>query len=488
MKMKIIGILIIVFLNSHSANAQNSYDYHELYKMYKETGVYPLVIDLKTGRTTEPKILKIKKSDTAQKDYKWKKYKYKNVYPKINEKFQIIWRNLDTSRLKIETYVTFENKNIENAAMFQKYTNAESVKTISEDKSTKSSGEVKTQVVINDTVSSKQVENRSDNNSNYESLAGFKVDSTKISRYNIDSLNLWGLNRVKNFIQNFDTTTNKHKFFLEKELDITNSLNEMKELWKDIHWYQNTILPNVKTNWNKSVEVRDQIIDSLLKITSSSKVLAVLDSSKSKNYIVESNLDFQIQNYDITHISYKVKDKKTNQVVDFREKFILNKSGFKVDFSVGFVANRLIDEKYKIIYSNVDTTHQTKIVAQPSSKAGVGFGILAHGYWRTGRRTNYGISSGFSVNTNNQVTNFMLGGSLLLGLEQRLVISFGASLGRIKTLSKSQYEVGKVYHKDVLKIDENLEYLELMQLKPFLSITYNISNLIDKKSNPIRFD
>jgi hypothetical protein len=221
-------------------------------------------------------------------------------------------------------------------------------------------------------------------------------------------------------------------------------------------------------------------IDSLAALVNT---VSILDTTK--KYSVSSALDFQIPNYDITQISYEIKNIRTNVLLDNREKAFLNKGGFKVDFSIGFVANKLVDDVYKIINPNLNTDTITRIVALPKSQFGLGFGIFAHGYVRSGRRFNLAGSSGFAFNANNQILNFMAGVSALFGMEQRIVVTGGVALGKAKELPSSVYRINEDYNSKILKNNADLNYTERMKTKIFISVSYNISNLLQNKSSKI---
>lgn len=170
-------------------------------------------------------------------------------------------------------------------------------------------------------------------------------------------------------------------------------------------------------------------------------------------------LPVQIENADLsifTFHSFK-RGKKTG---DFKYTFF-NKGGFKIDFSSGLFAHGLIDKKYAFGNSRtkIDTTHsyipvwdkvnnltvmkdsisgftarsERQIFRGSGENFNIGLGVLLHAYTRWGKRINGGISIGGIID--NQSTIKYTGGvSLLLGREQRLILTGGVALGKIKKL------------------------------------------------------
>lgn len=174
-----------------------------------------------------------------------------------------------------------------------------------------------------------------------------------------------------------------------------------------------------------------------------------------KGYQINSFLPFQVKNMDVTQVTFHA-FRKGSSIGSSTFEF-LNAGGFKIDFSMGLVATGLIDHKYIAqTVSVVDTTYKidvdrkrvidtltivnkNKVLRSDEGNFSIGIGLLSHTYFRTGKRINIGLTSGFTIN-NNAATNYLLGGSLLLGSEKRMVLSGGWAWGKVKRLENSLTE------------------------------------------------
>jgi len=110
-----------------------------------------------------------------------------------------------------------------------------------------------------------------------------------------------------------------------------------------------------------------------------------------------------------------------------------------------------------------------------------GIALLAHAYSRSGKFANYGLTSGLSFNLNNQNLNYMFGGSLLLGEDQRFIISLGVTAGRVKELVK-YYNVGQEIPITELPLTSQVPTVEKLKATWFLSLTYNLGISDAKKT------
>ncbi len=195
----------------------------------------------------------------------------------------------------------------------------------------------------------------------------------------------------------------------------------------------------------------------------------------------------QVENKDVTKIKFELN--RGGQIPETFTYDFLNRGGFKVDFSVGFFLTGLRDQN--IVMQNVkssDTTFYTqnfqktdsildikdvsknRIVVENNGDFRVGLGALSHFYWRTGRRHNWSITTGILIDNDSNV-NYALGGSLILGLEQRLLLSAGGVAGKVKRLPNI-YTVGQILESNISSISP----IQVWDWSWFFGITYNFGS------------
>lgn len=107
------------------------------------------------------------------------------------------------------------------------------------------------------------------------------------------------------------------------------------------------------------------------------------------------------------------------------------------------------------------------------------FGALIHMYWRSSLPLNFAISPGLSTTTNFDGLNFHLGGSVLIGRDERLALTLGLTLREVKILDKN-YTIGNQYISSKLP-----EMPPTVKMFPkagwFFSLTYNLSSIGSNK-------
>jgi len=203
------------------------------------------------------------------------------------------------------------------------------------------------------------------------------------------------------------------------------------------------------------------------------------DSDNNKVFLNANKKDLifvplQIPNKDITYIY--LEGFKGNKRVYERPFILHNRGGFKVDFSAGFMTSFLRNNSYVLkdtILSEEDSDGvqeeitNKKIIRSDEGDFFVGIGVLAHFYKRWGKRLNGSLSTGFMLNTDSQV-NYLFGISSILGLEQRLVLSGGLSVGRVTDLS-SLFEEGDLISSDISVLPER----NVWRTGLFIGVSYN---------------
>ena len=124
-----------------------------------------------------------------------------------------------------------------------------------------------------------------------------------------------------------------------------------------------------------------------------------------------------------------------------------------------------------------------KIKQNSNGKNNISFGILAHGYLRTGEYFSPGISSGFTYTPTSKNLSFLIGASALLGRKQRLVLTSGIAFSKIKELAF--FQTDKFYQQNILNPNTigDLPTVEKTISSWFFGLSYNLSIVNNGKSS-----
>ncbi|MCC6817170.1 MAG: hypothetical protein IT267_12215 [Saprospiraceae bacterium] len=173
-------------------------------------------------------------------------------------------------------------------------------------------------------------------------------------------------------------------------------------------------------------------------------------------------LSFRVEDFDYTNIKVIVSTDSMNKqerIYKFR-----NHGGIKFDVSTGFMGTNVRDRSYIL----VDSANSTNKVTQERSSAfRGGMCLLAHLHSRNHCNWNFGGTIGFELNQDTKLS-YIAGGSILLGRDQKFVISLGGLMSKVDRLSKAYY-LGQ-------RVDKSLTVLptvKVWKLGWFCSISYN---------------
>lgn len=189
----------------------------------------------------------------------------------------------------------------------------------------------------------------------------------------------------------------------------------------------------------------------------------------------------QIENED--QFKWAVNFYKGKNVAASRNYYQMIKGGIKIDFSTGFAFNSLIDKKYAIQYDLADAADDdvttkvdaAKIVELKQGKYLVDIGLMAHVYPRTGSRFNIGGNTGVVIRNGSNV-KYLLGGSIMLGYEQRFIISGGVIGGNVDVLDQTYDNLLNTYvtKAKLTSISSSVPTMKSWQFGSYLAITYNL--------------
>ncbi|MGA0558747.1 hypothetical protein ACO2Q8_18965 [Larkinella sp. VNQ87] len=157
------------------------------------------------------------------------------------------------------------------------------------------------------------------------------------------------------------------------------------------------------------------------------------------------------------------------------------RKGWKADFSVGSnfsVGYEARDERYYLKPTSDGKGALTRGANSNFLRPGVA--AMLHAYQRTGKSYAAGIMMGVGAGfkeENALTAAYYLGGSLVLGKTERLMINGGVSFLQVNRL-KAGYIRGDDYPIDSTKIDDLTE--KVLRPSLFLGISYNITNRVER--------
>ena len=169
-------------------------------------------------------------------------------------------------------------------------------------------------------------------------------------------------------------------------------------------------------------------------------------------------LDFNGKNIDVVQFELKRhhKHSKENKIDVYEPYNIWIKGGFKIDVSAGAFITSLVDGKYSISNkTNIDNqgneeTYQI-ITHDNPGRFQYGFGSLINISPRLGQAWVKPTLNVGALFTSDQKFQFLLGGGLVLGKEQRIILHGGLSMGAITSIAdnfkadgQSRYNLGEV--------------------------------------------
>ncbi len=213
-----------------------------------------------------------------------------------------------------------------------------------------------------------------------------------------------------------------------------------------------------------------------------------------KNYRRIGFMPFQIKNMDVTKLTLTAY--RNRQSVGTSSFEFLNKGGFKIDFSLGFMGTGLVNYKYitqtlnladttyklgkegivmedkKAVIDTVRFLNKNKILRSNEGDFRFGMALLSHAYIRTGERLNVGLTTGFMLD-NNINAAYLLGGSVMLGSERRWVLSGGWAVGKVKRLEDGLSE-GKIIPIVSGQSNNGIVMKDQSNNSWFFSVTYNL--------------
>lgn len=203
---------------------------------------------------------------------------------------------------------------------------------------------------------------------------------------------------------------------------------------------------------------------------------AMLKSFESKFFFASAVYtlpkDIQGKNIDAIEFTIKRVNKKTNKEDASYGKYnVWINGGVKIDISAGVFLTSLYDKEYdgRDVDSN---TGPKQIVLKKQGNYDFAFGSTINTNFRMNSWIQPQINFGF-IFTQNQKFQFILGGGLILGREERWILSGGLSMGVVDRLANG-FREGQAYD---FGTNGEIPMVKQFKFGHFIGITYNLSKV-----------
>lgn len=392
---------------------------------------------------------------------------------KVNDWVQLVVTNIPEAKdsMVFQAEVEFGNGHLEMGDRFGTYINPKSATAESEDVPKKANQEqVKEQVekayeeakgeVLREMEEAEPMSKQVESLNTYNALLKIKAGDDWVGKTKINNItDLYKKFKLNSSTIKRDLEIGVAENFIRKYAQFPGA----KAAMDDIAWQK--YLVDIH---QKNMVATEMVVDSITKVYAA-KVDSLLAHSKTSNGAYYF-MPFKVQNFDNTSINVQFLNKETltpqNLIIPY-----INKSGFKLDFSTGFVFNTIYDKEYVIV--NAANDHVQIRDKNEELHFNTGLALMAHAYRRSGKFFNWGGTTGISYNLNVQNLNYLLGLSALFGQEQRFILTAGAMMGKSKILA-SQYKMNTDIPQSELTIQSAVPLVDRLKISPFLGITYNL--------------
>ncbi|HAO06771.1 MAG TPA: hypothetical protein DCQ50_07215 [Chryseobacterium sp.] len=226
---------------------------------------------------------------------------------------------------------------------------------------------------------------------------------------------------------------------------------------------------------NAITEAQKQASEELIKysIEKSEQMLKTFESKFFfSNIMYTLPRDIQGKNIDAVEFTIKRLDKKTKKEDGNYGKYnIWIKGGLKIDISAGVFLTSLYDEEFekRDVPGNAD---QKQIALKKQGSYDFAFGSTVNTNFRWNSWIQPQINFGF-IFTQNQKFQVILGGGLIMGRQERWILSGGLSMGVVDRLAGG-FEKGQAYD---LGASGQIPMVKQFKFGHFIGITYNLSKV-----------
>jgi hypothetical protein len=375
-------------------------------------------------------------------------------------------RNYQLNYDSISTAITFDNYNLEGQKTFETYVS-----------------------VIN------PLSSGVDGAENQPDTTAGPSTSTLLTDGELDS----NQEQLKSFLSSLKTNLDKYRAYLNKH-------TIAQEVWSsDIDYINDQLGISIGlTDFSVvGLEGRIEKYVNLYQLKDNEKIReqikAVLDKyGHVLRYNVMTVPPVQVQDYD--RLTYSLGFYKNGKKTAQRDYMFNLKSGFKIDFSTGFTHTSLNSDAFTYVPTGTrnDTTYYRddyfvttdsitgiqevnlyKLKKLGNSQVNIGVTALLHFYSRTGRLVNIGGVMGLTFDTKTDF-KYLVGGSLMLGQQQRIVLSGGLAIGTVDRLNpKYNYDESVFTQSDITQVSESQLTLRQREYGYFLSVTYNLGTVLN---------
>ena len=216
-------------------------------------------------------------------------------------------------------------------------------------------------------------------------------------------------------------------------------------------------------------------------------VSVLQDAMQNENYFTVASGPIQVDG-DYIAFTIKTTPTKTNDLLAYEpakdiQMELPAKGGWKADFSVGPVLSFGNGAKDDTYFLREKSATEVELVKQDNNNV-ISPGIAAMMHFGTrvssgvGAGLLFGVGAGFQSESNINA-NIYLGGSVVFGKREKIMLSTGCSWLRVNRVKNKQYTEGGVYETDKIDLGDITE--KVFKPSVFFSISYNLTNRVEIK-------
>lgn len=290
----------------------------------------------------------------------------------------------------------------------------------------------------------------------------------------------------RNLLQTLELSSSKNEAIIEfgSHLHYSNSIKNLVENALKAGILSVGILENYSTflslyeNVTKYSTRNLKIIESLCEIVQNP--YSSSDSSKESKYFdFFRGKSFKVAG-DLTKIKLNLVSRLTKDTI-YSQTFNYYTYGYwKFDFSSGFYWNQLSNDSYTLTSYNADSTFVT-LQKDYSSNNDIAIGGQLHLTYKAADSYGVGINVGAAVSIIDGNTRYLMGGHVLFGRSNQLMLSGGIAIGKVKRLSEAVSSANGFVERDntvtVPVSFKEPKLVDQVETSVFVGLSYNLGSV-----------
>jgi hypothetical protein len=287
--------------------------------------------------------------------------------------------------------------------------------------------------------------------------------------------------QIQNLMQSYASNSSKTGAELKVEFNdhVNNAIQEVYSAFEELISKSSPSNTDEETLKKLAINLNEKVQDVDYKDISS-KVIKIYDQSLSPNtfsvfsspiYADADRIKFIVKIDPVEGLKYAQPSRKEkfDVVLDTYKRW-------KIDFSSGIFLTNLVSNTYTTKQDKLPDSAEMgqRIVREDEGKWKIGLGVMMHGYYKAWPGIGLGGNLGIITNTNSLV-QYLVGGSLILGNSQRIILNGGIALGYVNRLSSGLDE------NEFVQSASSISTKTVFKSGGYFGISYNLTRSTQKQ-------